>query len=132
LEISARQIEPGAGGPYVIVSVSGKAGIEDSAWFRQLLEVQAAGGAARMIIDLSRLSSMDWWAALILLWVARVMHRRGGKLMLAGPRPAVARMLRSAGAHQVVPVYETVQQAISAVTRRQAARTRAAGRCATR
>lgn len=98
--------------------------------FRQLLEVQAAGRATRMIIDLSRLSVMDWWASLILLWVARVMHRRGGKLMLAAPRPGVAKMLRSAGAHQVVPVYETVQQATSAATRRQAGRNRAACRCA--
>ena len=115
LEISVREIKPGTGGPYVIVSVSGQAGVEDSAGFRQLLKVRAGRDGARMIIDLSRLSSMDWWAALILLWMARVMHRRGRRLLLAAPRPAVARMLRSAGAHQVIPVYETVQQATSAV-----------------
>jgi hypothetical protein len=41
---------------------------------------------------------MDWWAALILLWVGRVIDRRGGKLVLASPQPAVARALSTAGA----------------------------------
>jgi anti-sigma B factor antagonist len=114
LEVSIRQTGPGAGGPCTIVSVSGRADVEDGAWFRRLLEVQAAGPSAEVIVDLSRLSSMDWWAALILLWVARVMHRRGGTLMLAAPRPAVAALLRSAGADQVVPVYATVREAARA------------------
>jgi anti-sigma B factor antagonist len=113
--------------------VSGRAGVEDGAWFRRLLEVQAAGAApTRIIVDLSRLSSMDWWAALILLWVARVMYRRGGALMLASPRPAVAALLRSTGAHQVVPVYDTVRQAIRAATAQQPGSTRPPSRCATR
>ncbi len=122
LDVVVRQAGPGAGGPCTIVSVSGQASV-DGAWFRRLLEAQAVGGPAQMVVDLSRLSSMDWWTALMLMWVARVVHRRGGTLVLAAPRPAVATLLRSAGAQKVIPVYATV---------RQAGGTRPAGRYAAR
>jgi anti-anti-sigma factor len=89
---------PDGGGSCVVVSLAGRASIGDCAWFRQLLELQAAQEPARIVVDLSRLSSMDWWAALILLWVGRVIDRRGGKLVLASPQPAVARALSTAGA----------------------------------
>ena len=94
-----------------VVSLEGQAGAEDRAWFRDLLELQAARSPERIVVDLSGLSSMDWWAALMLLWVARVITRRGGFLVLAGPRPPVARMLASAGARQVIPVCDSLQQA---------------------
>jgi anti-anti-sigma factor len=130
LEVSVRHIDSGADEPATIVSASGQAGVEDGSGFRWLLELQAAGEKTRIILDLSRLSSMDWWAALILLWVVRVMHRRGGALVLASPQSAVAALLRSAGAHQVVPVYDTVGQAIHPGAAGQTRGTRAAGHCA--
>jgi hypothetical protein len=46
-----------------------RAGIADAAWFRRLLELPEAQESGRIIVDLSRLSSIDWWATLILLWV---------------------------------------------------------------
>ena len=111
LNVSVSELEPEDSGSCVIVSVTGRASVDDCAWFRQLLEVQAAQTPSRIVVDLSRLSSMDWWAALILLWAGRVVHRRGGTLVLASPQPAVARVLASAGAPQVIPVYDSVRQA---------------------
>ena len=132
LQVSVRQTRLAAGRPCTIVSVSGRAGVHDGAWFRRLLEVRAGGGAALIIADLSQLSSIDWWAALILLWVARVLRRRGGTVMLASPQPAVAELLRSAGAHQVVPVYDTVRQATRAGTVSNSGSTRPGSRYAAR
>lgn len=59
---------------------------------------------------------MDWWAALMLLWVARVLQRRGGTLTLAAPEPAVAALLRSAGACEVISIYKSVKLAAGAGT----------------
>lgn len=101
----------GDGSRFAVVSLAGQAGVEDRAWFRDLLELQAARSPERIVIDLSGLSSMDWWAALMLLWVARVLTRRGGFPVLACPRPPVARVLSSAGARQVIPVFDSIQQA---------------------
>lgn len=113
LEVVVRDTLTVNGGPCIVVSLSGRAAVENGAWFRRLLEVQAAGGPTRMVVDVSRLSSMDWWAVLMLMWVARVVRRRGGMLVLAAPLPAVATLLESAGAPQVMPVYGTVRSAVS-------------------
>ncbi len=98
LEFSVSALECDGAGPCAVVSLAGRAGIGDCAWVRLLLERQAVQGPARMVVDLSRLSSMDWWVALILLWAGRVVSRRGGELVLASPQPAVARLLKAAGA----------------------------------
>jgi anti-anti-sigma regulatory factor len=81
--------------------LAGRAGISDATWFRQLLELPQAQGYGRIVLDLFRLSSSDWWAALILLWVGRMISRRGGTLALACPQPAVARLLSGPGGHGV-------------------------------
>jgi anti-anti-sigma factor len=94
-----------------VVSLAGRAGIGDCAWIRMLLERQAEQGHGRVVVDLSRLSSMDWWVALILIWAGRVISRLGGVLMLAAPQPAVARLLNAAGASMSVVMCARVQQA---------------------
>lgn len=94
-----------------VVSLAGRAGIGDCAWIRLLLERQAEQGYGRVVVDLSRLSSMDWWVALILIWAGRVISRRGGVLMLAAPQPAVAQLLQAAGASKTVVMCASVRQA---------------------
>jgi hypothetical protein len=47
---------------------------------------------------------MDWWTALILLWIGQVLTRRGGSLTLTSPQPEVAGLLDYAGAHDVLPL----------------------------
>ena len=92
-------------GPCAMLSLAGQAGIADCGWLHRLLQLQAEQGPERLVVDLSRLSSMDWWVALILVWAGQVIHRRGGTLVLASPQPAVARLLNATAARQVAPVY---------------------------
>ena len=118
-ELSVSALEYERGGPCAVVSLAGQAGIADCAWIRLLLDfqaAQAAQGRGRLVVDLSRLSSMDWWVALILIWVGRVVSRRGGVLVLASPQPAVARLLNAAGAPKAVAMCDTVQQASGGVS----------------
>jgi anti-anti-sigma factor len=111
-ELSVSALEYDRGGPCAVVSLAGRADIADCGWVHLLLELQAAQGPGRLVVDLSRLSSMDWWVALILTWAGRVVSRRGGVLVLACPQPAVARLLEAAGALKVLPAYDSVRQAI--------------------
>jgi anti-anti-sigma factor len=111
-ELSVSALEYDRGGPCAVVSLEGRAGIADCGWVRLLLELQAAQGRGRLVVDMSRLSSMDWWVALILSWAGRVVSRRGGVLVLACPQPAVARLLEAAGALKALAVYDSVRQAI--------------------
>jgi hypothetical protein len=63
-----------------------------------------------VVVDLSRLSSMDWWVALILIWAGRVISRRG-VLMPAAAQPAVAQRLTVAGASKTAVMCASVRQA---------------------
>jgi anti-anti-sigma regulatory factor len=103
-ELSVVALEYDRGAPGAAVSLVGRAEIADGNWFRLLLEMPAAQGAGPFVIDMSRLTAMDWWAALILLWVGRVITRRGGQLVLSGALPAVARLLDDVGAAAVVTI----------------------------
>jgi len=94
-----------------VVSLAGRADIGDCAWIRPLLERQAEQGYERVVVDLSRLSSIDWWVAIILIWAGRVISRRGGVLMLAAPQPAVAQLLKAVGASRTVVMCVSVRQA---------------------
>ena len=69
-----------------VVSLAGRADIGDCAWIRPLLERQAEQEYERVVVDLSRLSSMDWWVAPILILAGRVISRRGG-VPVCRPRP---------------------------------------------
>ena len=108
-ELLVSALEYDSGGHCAVVSLAGRHA--DCAWIRLLLERQAEQGPGRLVVDLSRLSAMDWWVALILTWAGRVVSRRGGVLMLAAPQPAVARLLRAAGAPEAVVMCASVQQA---------------------
>jgi anti-anti-sigma factor len=103
-ELSVSALECHGGDPCAVISLAGHAGIADCTWVRLLLKMQAAQGPGRLVVDLSRLSSMDWWAALMLIWAGRVVSRRGGVLQLACPQPAVARLLQAAGAAEAITV----------------------------
>lgn len=112
LEITGPARHQRAGcGPCAVVPLAGRVDVSASARLRGLLELEAAQAHGRILLDLSRVTSLDWWAALILLWVGRVVARRGGCLMLACPRPGVARVLDSAGARALLPVYDTLEAA---------------------
>jgi anti-anti-sigma factor len=113
-ELSVSALKYDRGGPCAVVSLAGRADIADCGWVRLLLELQAAQRPGRLVVDLSRLSSMDWWVALILIWAGRVVSRRGGVLVLACPQPAVARLLEAAGALKVLAAYDSVRQAVGA------------------
>ncbi len=97
-ELAVSTLEYDCGGPCVVVSLSGQAGIANCGWLPLLLELQAAQGQGRLVVDLSRVSLMDWWVALIVVWASRVVSRRGGELVLASPQPAVARLLAAVSA----------------------------------
>jgi anti-anti-sigma regulatory factor len=96
-ELSVTTLEGVGGGSCSVVSLSGRAGIGDCAWMPMLLGLEAARGRGRVLVDLSRLTAMDWSVAIMLMWAGRVVTRRGGALALVSPQPAVARLLNAAG-----------------------------------
>jgi len=99
----------GPGAACTVVSLVGRISVKECEWSRWLLRLDAAQGPGRLVVDLSRLSAMDWWTALMFSWVGRVVSRRGVMLVLASPQPTVARLLNALDVHEVVAVYDGIQ-----------------------
>lgn len=105
-ELSVSALQYDHAGRCAVVSLAGRARITDCGWIRMLLELQAAQGQGRLVVDLSRLSAMDWWVALLLSWIGRLVSRRGGVLVLASPQPAVAELLDAVGAPRAAVLHD--------------------------
>lgn len=96
---------------YTLVELSGEADVTNSDALRELLDAEVAKRPDTMVIDLSGLRFMDSSALHVILLANRAMDRLGGVLSLAGPREAVAKMLRLTAADQLIPVYASVREA---------------------
>jgi anti-anti-sigma factor len=76
---------------------------------------KALAGAKKLIlVDLSEVVSLASVGIRTLLVNAKVVQRRGGKLVLAAPQPIVEQVLRSAGIPELIPTYPDLDSAIGA------------------
>jgi anti-sigma B factor antagonist len=66
-----------------------------------------------LIVDMSELSFMDSTGLRMLLRSSRSLDQQGGVLALAAPQVSVARVLQLTRADQLIPVYETMADAIA-------------------
>lgn len=100
-----------SGEPYTLVSLAGEADATNSEQLREVLESQASGQVRTLIVDLSELKFMDSSALRVLLQCNRMIDREGGTLGLVRPQGSVARILRFTRADQLVPVFDSVEEA---------------------
>jgi anti-anti-sigma factor len=99
------------GAPYTLVVLKGEADATNSEQLRELFESEIAAGLRTLIVELSALAFMDSTALRVLLQCRRMLDGQGGVLGLVQPQGSVARMLRVTRADQLVPVYDSVEQA---------------------
>jgi anti-sigma B factor antagonist len=71
-----------------------------------------AGTATNILVDLSQITSLASIGIRTLLVNAKVVHRRGGKLVLAAPQPMVEKVLRTAGIPELVPMHPDIKSAM--------------------
>jgi anti-anti-sigma factor len=81
--------------------------------FRTTLERFAA--SARLVIDLGGVPFVDSAGLSVLIGVARRVHEHGGKIAVACPRPALAKLLDQTGFSRTIAVAGTVDEAIEAL-----------------
>jgi anti-anti-sigma factor len=101
-----------SGRPHTVVELSGEADLNDSAALRETLAAQTAGPPATLVLDLSQLRFMDSAALHVILVAGRSVTGQGGIFALAAPQEAVRRILQLSGADQLLPVYESVAEAV--------------------
>jgi anti-sigma B factor antagonist len=112
LTTSVAAVESGSE-PYTLVELVGEADVTNSDALREVLDAEVAKQPRTLIIDLTGLRFMDSSALHVILRANRAMDRQGGVLALAGPRDPVAKMLRLTAADQLIPVYQSVSEAVA-------------------
>jgi anti-sigma B factor antagonist len=101
------------GQPYTLVDLTGEADGTTTGMLRDLLEAQIARKPGMLIIDLAGLRFMDSAALHVILTASRSLAGQGGSLALVSPTRVVAAVLRLTQAARMVPVYESLPEALA-------------------
>jgi anti-anti-sigma factor len=101
------------GQPYTLVDLTGEADGTTTDMLRDLLEAQIARKPGMLIIDLAGLRFMDSAALHVILTAGRSLAGQGGTLALVSPARVVAAVLRLTQAARMVPVYESLPEALA-------------------
>lgn len=100
-----------AGTAHTLVTLAGECDLNTGRQLRDVLTSEVSRGAQRLIVDLSALTFMDSTGMQVLLSTRSVLAVRGGTLVLVAPQPVVARILELTGANQIIPVYDSLEDA---------------------
>ncbi len=100
-------------GEHIVMSVHGEIDLYTVPRLqRELAGVLAAGSPVRLVIDLSGVDFCDSTGVNVLLAAHRQARDAGGDLELAGPRPAVRKILQVTGLETVFTVIESPAQVV--------------------
>jgi anti-sigma B factor antagonist len=69
-----------------------------------------------IVIDLSKVEFMASLGLRTLIKCAKTMNRRQGRLALFSPRPVVAEIIQISGIEDMIPVFQSEDEAVAAVS----------------
>lgn len=104
-------VSAGPDGPVVVMS--GEADTTTAESLREVLAAQLDTGARLVTVDASELLFLDSATLRVLVLAAKALGERHGTLVLAHPRPIVARLLEVTGADTLLDVRELAGQHIA-------------------
>lgn len=73
------------------------------------------GDGRQVIVDMSDLRYLDGSGLRLLFWARERLLAHGRQMLVAGASPIIRRLLQIVGLHKVVPILETVAEAIEYV-----------------
>ncbi|GAA3085856.1 STAS domain-containing protein [Streptomyces roseofulvus] len=101
-------------GRTAVLTVSGELDMETADRLREVLAEQFGQGRRRVVLDLSALDFMDSSGLNVLIQAVIRAREAGGDLYLAGPTPAVRRILEITGVTTTLPPHDAVADALAA------------------
>ena len=96
-----------------VVVLSGELDADTAGGLRTLLAEQLLDGPSDLVIDLSDLGFIDSAGLGTLIAASKGAHRAGVELVLAGPVPAVKRVMRLTGIDVVLASKDSVDDALA-------------------
>ena len=103
-----------AGRPYTMVTLAGQ--VADVIARRRLgraLETCAHDGPRQLVLNLAKLESIDSAAVRELVKASQIARALGGGLAIFGLRPEIAETIELMGADQLIPLYDTAEEALT-------------------
>jgi anti-sigma B factor antagonist len=98
------------GGSRTVVRLVGEADVTTGA-LAEILSAEAAKKPTLLLLDISGLAFIDSAALHEIVGVHRELRADGCQLALVGPTPVVTRILQLSGLDQVIPVYDSADEA---------------------
>lgn len=99
--------------PYTVVGLTGEVDATNSDDLHNLLDSVVRERPPLLLVDVSGLGFMDSTGLRMLLRASRVLDQQGGVLGLVSPQAAVARVLQLTRADQLIPVYDSLDDALA-------------------
>jgi anti-anti-sigma factor len=96
-----------------VVGFEGSLDAHSAGTFVEVLRGQLRVGSVQLLLDLSRLEHASSAGLRALLLVLQEARRLGGDLRLAGPRPAVAHLLRLTGFPAILQIFPDQAAAVA-------------------
>lgn len=112
---------PAGDGVCSVIRLAGEADLT-SAELRDALTAQVAGQPWLLLVDMGALTFIDSGATQMIIAAYQVFRREGGTLALVRPAPAAARVLELTGVSELIPVYGSVGEAVTAAGARHCGR----------
>jgi anti-sigma B factor antagonist len=114
LSISVAVLSAGDGA-CTVVRLAGEADVTTTE-LRDALAAEITLDKPRLVlVDMTALTFMDSAAIQVIIAAYQVFRRDGGTLALAGPTLPVSRALELLGVGQLIPVYDSVDHAVTCV-----------------
>ncbi|MGK4585478.1 STAS domain-containing protein [Kitasatospora sp. HPMI-4] len=104
--VSARPWEHG-----IVLTLDGELDHDSGGVLREALDEALREAPAQLVVDCSGLAFCDSTGLNLLLRARLTAEAAGGRIVLAGPTPVVARMLEITGVRDIFRVFATVEQA---------------------
>ena len=97
------------------IVLDGRLDMQGTQEIDQRLAFATSTRALRLVIDISRVSFMASIGIRSLVAAAKAQLARGGRMVLVRPQPTVRKILETAGIEQLIPSYDDVEAACSAL-----------------
>jgi anti-anti-sigma factor len=108
LEISTRQYER-----HAVVALRGELDLAGAGQLRARLRTACEENEGRVVLELSELAFVDSTGLAILVEYHEKTRVAGGRLTLVAPQPAVVRVLRITGLHELLKTCERLDDAVA-------------------
>lgn len=99
----------------VIMTVSGEVDVYTAPQLRSALEERVAAEQTRIVVDLQEVGFLDSTGLGVLVGRLKALRKIGGSLHVVCTRESILRLFSITGLDRVLPLHDTVDEALAAV-----------------